>query len=129
MNYVTKKINIVFDSLLQRQKIIHDTDVSTVHDWVDDYLKLRTWHAREASIDINEVKTLIMDKSGQRNPEVLTDYLRAALGHLLLSSLSAGFAFENEYEFLKRAFQSYLDRNYQNCTIENSELSAHGVTV
>jgi hypothetical protein len=112
-----KRINLVFDSLLQGQKVIQQRDVACVHDWIEDYLKLQTWRALETSIDINEVKTWIISKSNQENPEVLTDYLRAALGHMLLSSLSAGFAFENEYEFLKRAYQIYMERNYHNQTI------------
>jgi hypothetical protein len=114
---LTKRINLIFDSLLQGQKVIQQRDVACVHDWIEDYLKLQTWHAIETSININEVKALITSKSNKKNSEALTDYLRAALGHMLLSSLSAGFSFENEYEFLKRAYQIYIERNYHNATI------------
>jgi hypothetical protein len=90
---------------------------------MNDYLKLSTWQAPVVNLDISEVKAWITGKSGETSAEVQTDYLRSALGHLILASLCGGFAFENEYELLKRAFQLYLDRNYHTAAIENSELT------
>lgn len=117
-----KRINNDFDRLLQKQKIIQETDVLCVHGWVDEYLKLTSWYDRETGLDISEVKMWVINEGSWAPPEVLTDYLRAALGHLLIASLSAGFQFGNYYELLKRAFQIYQERNYHNCSIEESEL-------
>ena len=118
---MTNKNNFVFDSLLHKQGIIGGCDVSCVHGWVEDYLKNCSWQARESKPDVNEVKAWIFGECSQKNPELLTDYLRVALGHILLSSFSAGFSFGNEYELMKQAFQTYLDRGYQCCTVEAGE--------
>jgi hypothetical protein len=60
---------------------------------------------------------------------VLTDYLRVALGHLLLASLSSGFQFGNEYELLKRAFQIFVERNYHNCVVDDGEVPLTALSV
>jgi hypothetical protein len=53
---------------------------------------------------------------------LLADYLRVALGHILLSSLSAGFVFEKEYTLLKSAFETYFERGYQYIRVDYTAL-------
>ena len=118
---LTKGINEL-DSLLRKRNVISCDDVSFVHRWVDDYLKLRTWYSRDADINVEEVKTWIAGECGGKESELLTDYLRVALGHILLSSLSAGFAFENEYMLLKRAFEIYFEHDYHCISVDRTAL-------
>jgi len=118
---LTKAINFVLDALLLKQNVISCGDVSCVHRWVDDYLKLRTWYSRDADINVEEVKTWIAGECGGRDPELLTDYVRVALGHILLSSLSAGFAFE-EFMLLKSAFKTYFERGYHCISVDHAQL-------
>lgn len=115
---MTGRANHVFDTILKRQGIIGCLDVSCVHGWIEQYLVLCSWQARESKLDLHEVKNWIIGMCSQEKPELLTDYLRVALGHIVLSSLSACFRFGNEYERMKHAYQTYLDRGYQCCTLE-----------
>jgi hypothetical protein len=119
---LTKRINLAFDSMLERQNVISCSDFSCVHRWVEDYLKLRTWYSRDADINVEEVQTWIAGECGAYNPELLTDYLRVALGHILLSSLSAGFTFENEYKLLKSAFETFFERGYHCISADHTAL-------
>ncbi len=119
---MTKGINFALDALLRTKKVISCSDVSCVHHWVDDYLKLRTWYSRDADINVEEVKTWIVGECGERDLKVLTDYVRVALGHILLSSLSAGFAFEKEFVLLRSAFEIFFERGYHCISVDDAAL-------
>lgn len=118
---MTGRANHVFDTILQKQGIIGCRDVTCAHAWIEQYLVLCSWQARESKLDVHEVKDWIVGMCSQENPELLTDYLRVALGHIVLSSLTASFRFGNEYECMKHAYQTYLDRGYHWCSVERGE--------
>jgi hypothetical protein len=62
-------------------------------------------------------KKSITQKATQTDAKVLTDYLRVALGHMLLSLLSEGFAFDSDYTLIKTAYKVYLDRGFDRCRL------------
>lgn len=86
---------------------------------MDEHYTLCHWQNREVDAGVNEIKDLLLAKTGKIEAEVLTDYLRIALGHMLLASLSDGFAFDSEYTLMKTAFQLYLDRGFSNCRLNS----------
>ena len=80
---------------------------------MDNFFVLESGQRLEINFDItNKVKTLILEESGLADEQVLTDYLRVAIGHLFLDVTRENFVFKNEYEFIKRAFQTYMNKNY-----------------
>jgi hypothetical protein len=113
-------ITLMFDGLLVKQKIVCNRNFSAIHTWMEEYSAHCHYQCRNVKIDINEIKELILAKTNEIDEEVLTDYLRVALGHLLLVSLLDGFAFNSDYTLMKTAFQSYLDRGFNNCNINAS---------
>ena len=84
---------------------------------MDEHYRLCHWRNRDVTVDVKEIEELILTKNSETKEEVLTDYLRVGLGHILLASLSDGFVFDSDYTLMKTAFQSYLDRGFNNCNI------------
>ena len=108
-----RKMYLSFDSLLKTQGIVNDKDYSPVHDWMDNYLASE----KHQHIDLNsnimdEVKIIVTEKCDSTNEQMSTDCLRVAIGHLLLYVTANNFVFKNEYELMKRAFQTYTDKDY-----------------
>ena len=119
---LTRIINLIFDGLLVKQEIVYNRDFSAVHTLMDEHYRLCHWQNRDITVDVKEIKELILTKNSETKKEVLTDYLRVGLGHILLASLSDGFVFDSDYTLMKTAFQSYLDRGFNNCNINASVL-------
>ena len=86
---------------------------------MDEYCALCHSQNKDVTIDVETIKELILAKA-ETEAEVLSDYLRIALGHLLLTSLSDGFAFSSDYALMKTAFQLFTDRGFNNCSVNNS---------
>ncbi len=110
-------INLIFDGLLVKQKIVSNKDFSSVHAWMDEHYTLCHWQNRSAETTVSEIKDIILANANKTEAEALTDYLRIALGHMLLASLSDGFAFDSEYTLMKTAYQLYIDRRYSDCRL------------
>ncbi len=110
-----RKTFLNFDSLLKTQGIVSEKDYSVVHDWMDTFLSPQNNQTTDANPDtILKINTLVVEKSGSANNQILTDYLRVALGHLVLHMTQNNFVFKNEYELMKRTFQAYTDKNFGN---------------
>jgi hypothetical protein len=105
-------INLIFDGLLVKQKIVSNRDFSSVHAWMDEHSMLCNWQNRTTEATVSEIKDIILAKATRTDTEALTDYLRIALGHMLIASLSDGFAFDSDYALMKTAYQLYIDRGY-----------------
>jgi hypothetical protein len=108
-------INLIFDGLLVKQKIVSNRDFSSVHAWMDEHYTLCHWQNQSANASVGEIKDLILAKAAKTDTRALTDYLRIALGHMLLASLSDGFAFDSDYTLMKTAYQLYVDRGFSDC--------------
>lgn len=115
-------INHVFDGLLVKNDVVSNRDFSCVHSWMDEYYTLCHWQNRDVNADVDQINQVILSRTPQAKEEVLTDYLRVALGHILLASLSDGFAFSSDYALMKTAFQLFINKGFNNCSINNSVL-------
>lgn len=115
-------INLLFDGLLVKQQIVCNSDYASVHSWMDKYCTYYHSQNSDIPLDVNEIKLLIISKAETRDAVVLSDYLRVALGHILLASMSDGFAFSSDFGLMKTAFQVFIDRNFNNCTIDLNTL-------
>lgn len=82
---------------------------------MDEYCTFCHWQNRTPDATVDEIKDLILAKATKTDTKALTDYLRIALGHMLLTSLSNGFAFDSEYAMMKTAYQLYVDRGFSDC--------------
>ena len=111
-------INLLFDGLLVKDKIVCNRDFSAVHIWMDEHYPFYHWQNTNSSIE--EIKELILAETSETDLAVLSDYLRVALGHILLESLSYDFAFDSENALIRTAFQLYLDRGFRNCRINDA---------
>jgi hypothetical protein len=112
----------MFDGLLVAQHIVCDRDFASVHSWMDEYYNKCHWQNREVIIDINEFREMILSRTEERDSAILTDYLRVAIGHILLASLTDGFSFRNDFEFIKIAFKLFIDRNFNHCNINLNDM-------
>jgi hypothetical protein len=108
---------LIFDGLLVKQKIVSNKDYSSVHAWMDEHNTLCHWQNRAVEKTVSEIKDIILAKATRTEAEALTDYLRVALGHMLLASLSDGFSFDSDYALMKTAYQLYIDRGYSDCRL------------
>jgi hypothetical protein len=113
-------INLIFDGLLVKQKIVSNRDFSCVHTWIDEHDNACNWQSPNFDKCVGELKEMILSNASQTESDLLTDYLRVALGHVLLASLSDGFAFDSEYTLMKTAFQLYVDRGFSNCRLNGT---------
>mgnify|MGYP005849312905 CR=1 FL=1 len=109
------RTHLVFDDYLKRTGIVRNKDYAKVHDWMSSFNQVR--RRIYSNIDINTVREWIVKKSNSTDEAELTDYLRVALGHLFLDSLSYNFVFESEYEFMKKAIEGYTDKEYGSCSV------------
>lgn len=119
---------MIFDGLLVKQKIVSNRDFSSVHEWMDEYYSQCHWQNRAIDVGISEIKDIILDRASKTEAEALTDYLRIALGHMLLASLSDGFAFDSEYTLMKTAYQLYVDRGFNDCRLNGLIICQAGLT-
>jgi hypothetical protein len=84
---------------------------------MDEHYTFCHWQNRTADATVSEIKNLILARATKTDTQTLTDYLRVALGHILLSSLSEEFAFDSEYTLMKTAYQLYVDRGFSDCRL------------
>ena len=114
---------MLFDGLPVKEKTVSNRDFSCVHAWMNECRRI--CYPKHAKIDVvmSKVKELNLTKATQTDAEVLTDYLRVGLGHMLLASLSDGFVFDSDYTLMKMAFRLYLDRGLDRVPLNRMLLS------
>jgi hypothetical protein len=118
-----KEVHLIFDNYLKREGLIStEVDFSLIHDWlVAGFREQDTHQLKDFNLDVFDIQEWILEISKTTDDKnTLTDYLRVALGHLVLDLLYSNFSFENEYQMVKRAIDVYLDRKYDTCFFELS---------
>lgn len=110
-------LNLLFGGLLVKNQMVANRDFSCVHAWMDEHHHVNCCKPTIMDLAVSENKELILSKATQTEAKVLTDYLRVALGHMLLSLLSEGFAFDSDYTLIKTAYKVYLDRGFDRCRL------------
>lgn len=107
-----------FDDYLKDHGVIYDRDCSTVHDRMDRDLQVfGHWsHQYEDYYhDIGGIRAWVRKWSHLGYQETLTDYVRVALGHLVLDEMWSTREFADEDELMKSAYRSYAQRGFGNC--------------
>jgi len=104
-----------FDEYLKDHGIIQGyTYADSVHDrmdrgiivWGSEHREIDFYHSEEG------IREWMRGFSHLAYQETLTDYLRVALGHLALDSMASRYEFENDYELMKSAYRSFIQRGY-----------------
>ena len=100
-----------FDEYLKEHRIIHGyIYADKVHDKMD--RDLIVWGPEHREIDFYHseegIREWLRGFSHLTYQETLTDYLRAALGHLALDDMASRYEYENEYELMKSAYRSFI---------------------
>ena len=113
-----RRLHLKFDEYLRNKGIIHGyTYGYMVHDRMDrNAHKIGHWKHREW--DYYHSEEGIRDWLGRWEhlayQETLTDYIRIALGHIVLDEIWSrrGYEFESEDELIKSAYRSFIARGY-----------------
>ena len=107
-----------FDEYLIDHGVVYDRDFSVVHNRMDRLVReygsahrmLDEYHSEEG------IRYSWLSKWQHLGyQETLTDYLRVALGHLVLDDMASRYEYENEDELIKSAYRSYVQRGFDRC--------------
>ncbi len=107
-----------FDEYLKEHGVIADRDCSAVHERMDRDLQVYGhWNHQYADYYHyeNGIRNWIRGWSHLANQETATDYLRVALGHLVLDEIWSQDKTKSEEELMKSAYRSYAQRRFGNC--------------
>jgi hypothetical protein len=105
----------LFDGYLKSEGIVGDRNYLVVHDWMDNYCLQKDDVL--INFEVNSVRDWILKESKSSDDVLLTDYIRVALGHLLLNLFSYNFIFKDNYQCMKRVIEFYLSKGYHSYTI------------
>ncbi|MFP3984464.1 MAG: hypothetical protein ACLFU9_00375 [Candidatus Bathyarchaeia archaeon] len=110
----TRRVHLKFDEYLREHAIITGyTYAYKVHDRMDrDAKKHGHWFHRETDFYHCEegIREWLQKWQHLAYQETLTDYLRIALGHLVLDEVAYRFPHKNEDELIKSAYRSFIQR-------------------
>ena len=111
----SRRVHLKFDEYLKEHGIIHGyTYANTVHDRMDKGIVV--WGADHREIDFhhseNGIREWLLGFSHFAYQETLTDYLRVAMGHLVLDDMASRFPLKNEKELMKSAYRSFIQREF-----------------
>lgn len=112
-----------FDEYLKEHGVIHDRDYSIVHDRMDRDLQVYGhWNHQYEDFyhDEKGVREWIRKWYHLGNQDTLTDYVRVALGHLVLDEIWSQDKTKSEKELMKSAYRSYAQRGYGYCYFRES---------
>jgi len=65
--------------------------------------------------DIKGIRDWIRKWAHLGYQETLTDYVRVALGHLVLDEIWSKQKWEDEYDLMKKAYKSFVARGFDKC--------------
>lgn len=114
----TRKVHLKFDGYLKEHGIITGyTYADKVHDRMDRDLKkygslhrdLDFYHCEEG------IREWLQKWQHLAYQETLTDYLRVALGHLVLDEMNSRYEFNSDEELIKSAYRSFIQRGFGRC--------------
>lgn len=111
----SRKTHLRFDEYLKEHGIIHDdTSADKVHERMD--RDLATWGAEHREIDFYHseegVRDWLRKFSHFAYQETLTDYLKVAMGHLVLDDIASRFPDKDNEEIIKSAYRSFIQRGF-----------------
>jgi hypothetical protein len=105
----------LFDKYLIDHGVVYDRDFSKVHDRMDRLVtEYGSAHRMLDEYHTEEGIRYLWLKRWQHlaYQETLTDYLRVALGHLVLDDMTSRHEHENEDELIKSAYRSFIQRGF-----------------
>ena len=111
----SRRVHLKFDEYLKEHGVIHGyTYANTVHDrmdrgivvWGPDHREIDFYHSEKG------IREWLRRFSHLAYQETLTDYLRVALGHLVLDNMASRFPRKNEEELTKSAYRSFIQRGF-----------------
>jgi hypothetical protein len=112
----TRRVHLKFDEYLREHGVIReDTKTDTVHERMDkDHQIYGHWNHQYADYYhyINGIRNWTSKWSHLSCQDTLTDYVRVALGHLVLDEVWSKYKFESEEELIKTAYRSYAQRRF-----------------
>ena len=115
----TRRVHLKFDEYLREHGVIReDTKADAVHNRMDKDLQVHGhWNHQYEDYyhDINGIRDWIRKWSHLGYQDTLTDYVRVALGHLVLDEMWSKYEFESEEELMKTAYRSYAQRGFGKC--------------
>ena len=113
-----RRLHLKFDEYLIEHGIVGDRDYNIVHDRMDRDIQIYGhWNHRYEDYyhDINGIRDWVRKWCNLGYQETLTDYVRVALGHLVLDEKWSEYEYENDYELMKSAYMSYAQREFGRC--------------
>ena len=114
----SRKVHLLFDEYLMDKGIVSDRDYSIVHDRMDRdaqywggflHRELDPYHTAQG------VRDWLRKWCHLAYQETLTDYLRVALGHLVLDEMDSKYKYEDEIDLIRSAYRSYAQRGFGRC--------------
>jgi hypothetical protein len=115
----SRRLHLEFDAYLREHNIIYeDTATNSVHDRMDrDLLVYGHWSHRYVDYyhDIDGIREWIRGWSHLGYQETLTDYVRVALGHIVLDDIWSRGRWKDEYDLIKRAYRSFIAKGFDKC--------------
>jgi len=115
----TRRVHLKFDEYLREHGVIReDTKTYAVHERMDRDLQIHGhWNHQYEDYyhDTNGIRDWIRKWSHLGYQDTLTDYVRVALGHLVLDEMWSKYEFESEEELMKTAYRSYAQRGFGKC--------------
>lgn len=120
MNYLpTRRVHLKFDECLREHGVIReDADTDAVHNRMDKDLQVYGhWNHQYEDYyhDVNGIRDWIGKWSHLGYQDTLTDYVRVALGHLVLDEMWSKYKFDSEEDLMKTAYRSYVQRGFGRC--------------
>lgn len=111
----SRRLHLRFDEYLKDHGVIDGyTYANTVHKRMDRNTMYFGPEHREIDFYHSErgIREWLRGFAHLAYQETLKDYLRVALGHLVLDYMASRYEFENEYELMKSAYRSFIQRGY-----------------
>ncbi len=109
----SRRVHLKFDEYLKEHGIINDdTSAAKVHGRMDK--DITAWGAEHREIDFyhseDGVRDWLRRFSHLAHQETLTDYLRVAMGHLVLDDVSSRCQESDEEALVKSAYRSFIQK-------------------
>jgi hypothetical protein len=111
----SRKVHLKFDEYLKIKEVIFDdTFAQSVHKRMDkgvqkfgpDHRTVDFFHSEQG------IREWLREMKHITSQDTLTDYLRVALGHLVLDYIEYRFPWKNEDELIKSAYRSFIQRGF-----------------
>jgi len=115
----TRRVHLKFDEYLREHGVIcENTNTSAVHERMDRDLQTHGhWNHRYVDYyhDIDGIRAWVKKWSHLGYQETLTDFVRVALGHLVLDEIQSQGKWEDKDDLMKRAYRSFVMRGFDRC--------------